>query len=262
MTRIEYKWSDQKYIYITNREVDNLLFDQNVTLSKWQEFTSSLNNVISFSNYIDLILPSRINSEINNSEIEHEYIVPSGLFATCALLTTRQTMNPIYNTKLNAFGELRVYYNIEDSIDYQNTKRRINISQVNDLNVNVLYSDIKTNQNVYTFFSDKTNEFYTNHTTLLSKLNVRNTLNDIKKTIKLSSYSALFSNIKSIKDITNQIKIIYSNAMSSYLRRRLISNFKIQLDEKSTSKEDIAEGIVRGAIYIQFPNQETTNINI
>ncbi len=262
----EYNWSDQKYIYITNPEVDNLKFSQDVTVSKWREFTNSINNVASFSNYIDMILPSghttNRRSIINNSGIEHEYMVPSSLFALCLLLSTDQKMNPIFNSELNSFGELQVYWNIEDSIDELNTRRNINIQQINDLNVNILFLDIIRAKNTYRFMSDKTNQFYTNNLSLLSKLNVRNTLNDIKKNIKLSSYSILFSNIKSIKDISNQTKSIYTTVLTKYLSRGLISNFKIILDETTSSNEDLLQGLIRGIIYITFPNQQTINFDI
>ena len=84
----------------------------------------------------------------------------------------------------------------------------------------------------------------------------------IKKLIKLSSYGILFNTATTIKDITNSCKVLYELVLNKFLSLGLITNYRIKLDETTTSPEDLQMNIVRGAIYIQFNNQEIVQFNV
>jgi hypothetical protein len=171
-------------------------------------------------------------------------------------------MNPIYNTILNSLGDLTIIDTLDDTIDRDTPSRIISIKDVNNLNINLIYKDIKNGINQYSFFSNKTNQFDRGNNSILCKINVRNTLNYIKKLIKLSSYGILFNTATSVKDITKSCSILYEIVLNKFLNLGLITNYRIMLDETTTSTEDLQMNIVRGAIYIQFNSQEIVQFNV
>ena len=265
---LQYGWSDQKYIYLNNAGIDNLVFDFNNTYSNWSQNTNRLNNVISFGNYIHMRLLSGIQKPLNRIGKEQQLIIPGGIFGVSVLMSYNQAfntqtyMNPIYNNILNSLGDLTIVDTLDDTIDRDTPSRIISIKDVNNLNVNLIYKDIKGGISQYSFFSNKTNQFDRGNNSILCKINVRNTLHYIKKLIKLSSYGILFNTATTIKDITNSCKVLYELVLNKFLSLGLITNYRIKLDETTTSPEDLQMNIVRGAIYIQFNNQEIVQFNV
>jgi len=260
---IEFKWSDQKYVYINQ----NLGYDFNQTMTNWNQNYNQLSNITSFGNYMIMRLLSGIDKKINVSGKEQNLIIPAGLFALNALVifdsvSANRKMNPIYNINISDLGDLTVIDVLDNSFNGSSLIKEKNTQLINNLNINCLYSDIKNQQTVYSFYSDKTHQFSNGNNSILSKLNVRNTLNNIKKTIKWASYSQLFSKIDSPENVTNRLNLIYTTILNNYLKNRLITNFKVKLDTTTTSKEDLLIGLVRGSIYIQFNNQEIAQVNV
>jgi len=171
-------------------------------------------------------------------------------------------MNPIYNININSFGDINVESTMCKAFDQGHPNFDQNLRKIRDLNLNILQAEIIAGANQYRFYSDKTQLFDSYNNSILSKLNVRNTLNDIKKKIELVSYPQLFRNILSKKEIVDRVNTAYSLLLASYVARRLINNFKVTLDINTTSDEDILNGIVRGSIYLQFLNQEIVQIPV
>jgi len=265
---LEYGWLDQKYIYLNNTGIDNLAFDFNNTYSNWSQNTNRLNNVVSFGNYIHTRLLSGIQKNLNKFGKDQQLIIPGGVFGVSVLISYNQAfntqtyMNPIYNTILNSLGDLTIIDTLDDTIDRDTPSRIISIKDVNNLNINLIYKDIKSGINQYSFFSNKTNQFDRGNNSILCKINVRNTLNYIKKLIKLSSYGILFNTATSVKDITKSCSVLYEIVLNKFLNLGLITNYRIMLDETTTSTEDLQMNIVRGAIYIQFNSQEIIQFNV
>ena len=258
----QFKWNDQKYIYKSNNEIDNLQFNFSNTVIQWIQSECNLSNVLTFGNYMDLTLINT--SNINFDKFDNTFIAPAGLAAITILAAadslTGLKMNPLYNNEVISFGDFILVNSVEDSIDIDNPILKVNIRNINNLNVNLLFVDVVNGAKMIRFYSDKNSQFSINKDSILSKINARNTLNDIKRKIKLSSLSNLFTNVRSIKDVTNQYKVAYNLILTKYLNNNLITNYNITLDESTTSREDILEGIVRGSITLAFPNQQVVKI--
>ena len=191
--------------------------------------------------------------------------MPVGLLALNALVNqdlNRKLMNPIHNLTINSLGEFQVYSIIENSLDHYHPNLLENLQLINNLNINLIHTSIKNGELVYSFLSDKTSYFDSGNNNVLTKINARNTLNDIKKKIKLASYLFLFESITSKANISNRISLAYSLILSQYVNNGLIKNFKIKLDESTTSDEDLLMGLIRGAIYLEFNNQEIVQIPV
>jgi hypothetical protein len=265
---LEYGFSNQKYVYKTNEEIKLLNIDYDQTITNWSQNYNEISNVTSFGNYLlTKLLPNQNVSTLNFMGEEQDLVIPGGLFGLSILVThdnieNSRIMNPIYNTLINGIGDINVKDIIENSWNYDSPNRKVELQKINNLNVNILYKDMKNGNITYTFYSDKTNQFTTGNNSILSKLNTRNTLNNIKKKVKWASYPQLFSRIKDLKDITNRFNTLYTLVLTKYLQQGLISNFRVKLDNQTTSEEDLLMGLVRGSIYIQFNNQEIAQVNV
>ena len=262
-SELQYTWSDQKYIYLNQ----TLNFNNNNTINNWNQNYNQISNITSFGNYALFKLLSGIEKRINILGPEQTIITPAGLLALSALtsfdnIALKRQMNPIHNININGLGDLTIFDVLESFVNHDDLTREKYVALINNLNINVLYADRKNSQTTYTFYSDKTHQFSNSNNSILSKLNVRNTLNHIKKTIKWASYSQLFSKIDNIQNVTNRLNLIYSIILTNYQNIGLITNFKIMLDNKTTSNEDLLIGLVRGSIYVQFNNQEIAQVNV
>jgi len=262
-SELQYTWSNQKYIYLNQ----TLNFNNNNTINNWNQNYNQISNITSFGNYALFKLLSGIEKRINILGPEQTIITPAGLLALSALtsfdnIALKRQMNPIHNININGLGDLTIFDVLESFVNHDDLTREKYVALINNLNINVLYADRKNSQTTYTFYSDKTHQFSNSNNSILSKLNVRNTLNHIKKTIKWASYSQLFSKIDNIQNVTNRLNLIYSIILTNYQNIGLITNFKIMLDNKNTSNEDLLIGLVRGSIYVQFNNQEIAQVNV
>ncbi len=267
LNQIEYDWYQQKYKYSANSIIDNLQYSFDNTITGWSQINQQNSNILSFGNYFETTLPSLTNSLLNINGVQHTFLIPSGLFALNSLILYDQPqrirkMNPIHNLTINSLGEFQVYSIIENSLDHYHPNLLENLQLINNLNINLIHTSIKNGELVYSFLSDKTSSFDSGNNNVLTKINARNTLNDIKKKIKLASYSILFNQITSKQNILNQTSIAYTLVLNNFLNNGLINNFSIKLDETTTSDEDILMGLIRGSIYLQFNNQEIVQIPV
>jgi hypothetical protein len=266
---LQYNWYDQKYKYPTSVDgrtfINNLQFDFDTTISNWSQLNRQLSNVSSFGNYFEMLLPAGAISQINlGINYDITFIIPSGLVALNALINRdrlNRKMNPLHNSDLLSLDDLKIIGMLDISLEETNNPNyHLNLKKINNLNINLIYKS--KGASTLSFFSDKTNLFDNANNSILTRINVRNTLNDIKKKIKLASYALLFNNISSKANITAQFNALYHVILTQYVNNRLISNFKIVLDETTTSDEDILMGLVRGSIYLQFNNQEIVQIPV
>jgi len=262
---IEYGFSHQKYQLISNDEIDALNFSLDQTIANWSQGFKQQSNIISFGNYMSFKLLSGPDKPFNALGVDQTLVLPAGFIAVNSLITfdvNDRKMNPIYNININSFGDINVESTMCKAFDQGHPNFDQNLRKIRDLNLNILQAEIIAGANQYRFYSDKTQLFDSYNNSILSKLNVRNTLNDIKKKIELVSYPQLFRNILSKKEIVDRVNTAYSLLLASYVARRLINNFKVTLDINTTSDEDILNGIVRGSIYLQFLNQEIVQIPV
>lgn len=265
---LQYGFSHQKYIYKANDEISLLNIDYDQTIANWSQDYNEISNIASFGNYLlTKLLNSNTAFTLNFKGEEQDLVLPGGIFALTILvshdnISNTRIMNPIYNTLINGIGEIKVKDVIETRWNHDANNRKVELQKINNLNVNILYKDLKNANITYTFYSDKTNQFTSGNNSILSKLNTRNTLNNIKKKVKWASYPQLFSRIKDLKNITDRFNVLYTSVLTNYLQQGLISNFTVKLDNQTTSQEDILMGLVRGSIYIQFNNQEIAQVNV
>ena len=260
---IQYGFSDQKYIFKNNN--NNLNFNLDQTITNWSSNLKHQSNVISFGNYMHFKLLNGPDKPFNALGVEQDLILPAGFVAVNSLVrfdVENKKMNPIFNIDINSFGDISVVDTICVSFNHDDPNLENNLRKIRDLNLNVLQHERINGREQYRFHSDKTQLFDSYNNTILSKLNVRNTLNDIKKKVKLVSYPQIFRQILSKKEITDQFNSLYSFLLTDYVNKRLISNYKVVLDINTTSDEDIINGVVRGSIYIQFINQEIVQIPV
>ncbi len=258
----QYSWYDQKYVVLDNDNIELLQYDFDITLSKWQtELNQQLSNNLYFGNYCKCNLPANPINGVINQYIRHDhcFIIPAGMFALNSLVVNdikNLKMNPLHNISLNGLGEIKLINNIEISINENNPILILNKDKINNLNINLICQSIRNAQNTYGFYSDKTGIFTQRNNSIFAKINIKNTFNDIKKKIRLISYSLLFQNITAKENVINNIKLVYNSILSQYLRNGLIANYLVKLDEKNVTDEDLSIGLIRGSIYIQFNNQE------
>jgi len=263
---VEYYWYQQKYKYINNQNINNLDFDFIKTIDTWKTFTPQISNVISFANYFETKTFASATSQININ-FNNTFILPTGLFAVSTLIfqdSIQRKMNPLHNVTLRGLGEFKIYSIIENSLDIHHPNLLKNIELINNLNINLIDAKIQNGETKYSFASDKTTAFDVGavNNNVLTKINARNVLNDIKEKIELASYSFLFESILSKNNMLTRINLSYTLVLTQFLNKGLIKNFKIKLDADSTSDTDLAMGLIRGAIYIEFNNQEIVQIPV
>jgi len=257
------KWSDMFFEY---KNIDALpQINITNTFNNFLENQFEISNISSFFNYV--LCQINKNASSNNSLINSNLnyvILPAGLIALYILnhyeRNSINTMNPLYNNEISQIGQFNILFNITDFLNKNHIINDINkeyiFQSVNKSTVNFLYQDIVNQKNIYRFMSDKTNTFTFQNNLITSSLNVRSTLNEIKRKIKLLSYLFLFENIKDRAELTKKLNVIYSIFLTDIKKKQLIEDFKINLDENTTSYEDVLNNIVRGSIFLKFRSSQ------
>jgi hypothetical protein len=215
-------------------------------------------------NYCLCEINNTVDTTLINDGITRNIVLPAGVMAVSILSNYSNNINnmrnPISNVFVTNIGSImlkNVYCNL---INYDNPAMQSNIQLINLLQNNFFYIDLKNRLNTYTFFSNKTHAFNSNNPPVLSRLNIRNILCNLKRTIKLASLLLLFEQIKSQKEVLKRLNLLYTSILISFQNRGEIAEFKIKLDEESTTTEDLLNNLLRGAIFVKFRGQSNIEI--
>lgn len=252
-----HKWKDFYFEY----KKDNLpIINWDNTILNIESLTN-ISHISSFTNYIvcQLNKNTSLNNNTLNNNILNYFVLPAGLFALYILnhyeSNNINKMNPLYNNEISNLGDFNILFTVDDILNTNQLIHNIDkdkFEKINKLCSNFICNDIMNEKSIYRFMSDKTNSFEGGQNLITSSLNVRNTLNDIKRKIKLLSYLFLFENVDNRVNFTKRMNAIYTLYLNDIKRIKLIDDFKINLDEKTTSLEDISNNLIRGSIFLKF----------
>jgi len=261
------KWAFKKYVYkystanINVEEQDKINIVNTLQSAKYNQ---TLSQVSSYMNYCLCEINNTVDTTLINDGITRNIVLPAGVMAVSILSNYSNNINnmrnPISNVFVTNIGSImlkNVYCNL---INYDNPAMQSNIQLINLLQNNFFYIDLKNRLNTYTFFSNKTHAFTSNNPPVLSRLNIRNILCNLKRTIKLASLLLLFEQIKSQKEVLKRLNLLYTSILISFQNRGEIAEFKIKLDEESTTTEDLLNNLLRGAIFVKFRGQSNIEI--
>ncbi len=248
-------WYYQKFKYRFNNSTSipmTLKVDTTMTLDNLK-YLSQMSNIAYFVNYVLFKTGTEPNQNpFDDGSIIRQMMLPSGLIAFCIIANNITTPLTAYDVlSLSNLTLQNVYYNL---IDDDSTNELVNKSLINVLSCNFFhYAGNVSSGNKYSFYSNKTSAFSTGSVSVLSRLHIRLILSEIKRQIKLVSEILLFKTQGSdVSTVTKSISITYSTVLVEFVNRGMIADFKIELDETTTSEEDLLNNLVRGSIFLKF----------